>query len=114
MPEQVLRLFVSSPGDVQDERRRVELVVERLNAEFEGRARIEPIRWEKSYYSAHDTFQRQIPEAAECDLVIAVFRARLGTPLPAHFPRLPNGEGGIELIIGPWAIGIIWKRAGVP
>jgi tetratricopeptide (TPR) repeat protein len=89
---QFLRLFVSSPGDVPDERRRVDLVVERLNTEFEGRVRIETIRWETSYYSAHDTFQKQIPEAADCDVVVAVFRARLGTPLPAKFPRLPSGE----------------------
>ena len=54
--ETVLNLFVSSPGDVQPERERVDFVVERLNAEFKGRARIEPIRWETSYYSAHETF----------------------------------------------------------
>jgi hypothetical protein len=24
--------------------------------------------------------------------------------------RWPNGEGGRELIVGPWAIGLIWKR----
>jgi eukaryotic-like serine/threonine-protein kinase len=92
MTEQVLRLFVSSPGDVAGERRRIDLVVERLNAEFVGRVRIETVRWELSYYSAHDTFQRQIPEAAECDVVVAVFRGRLGTPLPEAFPRLPSGE----------------------
>jgi hypothetical protein len=92
LPEQVLRLFVSSPGDVPDERRRVDLVVERLNTEFEGRVRIEAIRWETSYYAAHETFQKQIPEAADCDVVVAVFRARLGTPLPAGFRRLPSGD----------------------
>jgi tetratricopeptide (TPR) repeat protein len=91
-PEQILRLFVSSPGDVADERRRVEIVVERLNAEFKGRVRIEAVRWETEYYSAHDTFQKQIPEASGCDVVVAIFRARLGTELPADFPRLPTGE----------------------
>ncbi len=90
--ETVLRLFVSSPGDVAGERRRIDLVVDRLNAEFAGRVRIETVRWELSYYSAHETFQRQIPEAAECDVVVAVFRGRLGTPLPAAFPPLPSGE----------------------
>ena len=54
--------------------------------------RIEAIRWETSYYSAHDTFQKQIPEAADCDVVVAIFRGRLGTPLPAGFPHLPTGE----------------------
>ena len=90
--EALLRLFVSSPGDVAGERRRVDLVVERLNSEFVGRVRIETVRWELSYYSAHATFQRQIPEAADCDVVVAVFRGRLGTPLPASFPPLPSGE----------------------
>ncbi len=75
-----------------DERRRVDYIVERLNAEFQGRVRIETIRWETSYYSAHATFQKQIPEAAECDVVVAVFGARLGTPLPADFPKSPSGE----------------------
>src|SRR5215469_2727054 len=92
MPDVRIRLFVSSPGDVADERRRVEFVVERLNTKFEGRVRIEPIRWEEHYYSAHDTFQRQLPQAAECDVVVAIFRARLGTRLPPGCPTLPNGE----------------------
>jgi eukaryotic-like serine/threonine-protein kinase len=92
LTEQVLRLFVASPGDVPDERRRVDLVVERLNSEFEGRVRIETVRWETAYYSAHETFQGQIPEASDCDVVVAVFRARLGTQLPATFSHLPSGE----------------------
>jgi eukaryotic-like serine/threonine-protein kinase len=92
MAEQTLRLFVSSPGDVAEERRRVELVAARLNAEFEKRITIKVIRWETEYYSAHETFQQQIPEAAECDVVVAIFRARLGTELPPHFPKLPDGQ----------------------
>jgi tetratricopeptide (TPR) repeat protein len=92
MSEQSVRVFVSSPGDAMDERRRVEAVVERLNGEFEGRVKIELVRWETSYYSAHDTFQKQIPEAADCDLVVTVFRARLGTELPDNFQKLPSGE----------------------
>jgi tetratricopeptide (TPR) repeat protein len=92
LAERVLRIFVSSPGDVPDERRRVDFAVERLNGEFEGRVQLKAIRWETSYYSAHDTFQEQIPEAADCDLVVAIFRARLGTQLPDGFQRLPSGE----------------------
>jgi eukaryotic-like serine/threonine-protein kinase len=89
--EQNFRLFVSSPGDVPDERRRIDLVVERINTEFEGGARIETVRWETTYYSAHDTFQKQIPAAADCELVIAIFKARLGTPLPDGFRHMPSG-----------------------
>ena len=90
--EKTLNLFVSSPGDVQSERERVDFVVARLNAEFAGRVQIRTIRWETRYYSSHETFQTQIPEAAACDLVLAVFGARLGSPLPERFPAMPTGE----------------------
>ena len=42
--------------------------------------------------AAHATFQTQIPEAADSDVVIAIFRNRLGTELPPDFPRMPDGE----------------------
>jgi tetratricopeptide (TPR) repeat protein len=85
-------VFVSSPGDVQAERERVDFVVERINADFRGRARVRTIRWETQYYSSHDTFQAQIPEAATCDLVVAIFGARLGSALPETFRHMPSGE----------------------
>jgi hypothetical protein len=89
---QVFRLFVSSPSDAATERRRVENVVSRLNGEFAGLARLEAIRWETEFYRAHATFQTQIPEAAQCDLVVGVLRWRLGLPLPGDFPsHLPDG-----------------------
>ena len=66
------KLFVSSPGDVMVERRRVENVVSRLNGEFAGVARLEAIRWETEFYQAHSTFQAQIPHATECDVVIGI------------------------------------------
>jgi len=92
MSEAVFRLFVSSPGDVAAERARAEAVVEKLNAEFKDRARFEAVFWEDHFYSAHETFQDQIPEAADCNLVVAIFRARLGSPLPPDFKRQPDGE----------------------
>jgi tetratricopeptide (TPR) repeat protein len=89
---QSVRLFVSSPTDAADERRRVDFTVERLNTEFAGRIAIETIRWETRFYSAHESFLPQIPEAADCDLVIALFRGRLGSPVPDDFPKQANGE----------------------
>ena len=87
-----IRIFVSSPGDARFERSRLDRVVERLNGEFQGIARLSTVRWETDFYKAHDSFQAQIPEAAECDLVIAIFRSRLGTELPSGFPPMPNGK----------------------
>ena len=87
-----VRVFVSSPGDTHFERMRVERVVERLNGEFAGIARLEAIRWEGKHYKAHATFQQQIPEASACDIVVAILRHRLGTELPDDFPTMPNGK----------------------
>ena len=66
------------PGDARFERSRLERVAERLNGEFQGVARLVAIRWETEFYKAHDTFQAQIPGAAQCDIVVAIFRGRLG------------------------------------
>jgi hypothetical protein len=85
-------LRVSSPGDVEAERHRVQAVIEKLNSEFNERAQFRTVRWETNFYSAHENFQVQIPEAADCDLIIAIFRARLGSPLPSDFKRQPDGE----------------------
>jgi hypothetical protein len=86
-------LFVSSPGDVMVERRRVENVVSRLNGEFAGVALLQTIRWETEAYQAHSTFQAQIAHSTECDLVIGILKWRLGTELPAGFDEtLPNGQ----------------------
>src|SRR3989442_1182005 len=87
-----IRVFVSSPSDVEFERARVDRICQRLNGELGEVARFEPIRWETRFYSAHDSFQPQIPQAAECEIVIAIFWSRLGTPLPAGFPLSPGGE----------------------
>jgi len=89
---QQIKIFVSSPGDADHERRRVERVIERLNGEFAGVTRLQAIRWETEFYRAHQTFQAQIPEAAQCDIVLAVFRGRIGTELPPDFARMPDGN----------------------
>jgi hypothetical protein len=87
-----VRVFVSSPGDAVFERGRLERVIERLNGAFQGVVRLSAIRWETEFYKAHKTFQAQIPEAAQCDIVVAIFRSRLGTELPADFPHMDDGE----------------------
>ena len=87
-----IRLFVSSPDDALMERKRLAQVVERLSGEIRGIATIRPVRWETSFYKAHTTFQKQIPEASECEIVVGILRHRLGTALPNDFPKMPTGE----------------------
>ena len=59
-------------------------------------SRLETIRWEREFYRAHATFQAQIPEAADCDVVIAILKHRLGTELPEEFSRRCRTASGIR------------------
>jgi eukaryotic-like serine/threonine-protein kinase len=92
-----VRIFVSSPGDVPDERQRVQSIAEKLSGEFGRVLQFDTVLWESEIYKAHDGgFQPQIEQrvkAAECDIVIAIFWSRLGTELPEEFPaRMPDGK----------------------
>ena len=87
-----INVFVSSPADVEHERQRTERVVERLNGQYAGLVRLIPLRWEQKFYEARASFQAQIPEAANCDLVIGILWSRLGSELPPDMPPMPNGE----------------------
>ena len=86
-------VFISSPGDARLERQRVERGLKRLNDRLasSGIEFIE-MRWEATFYSGARDFQAQIPEAAQTDIVVGIFRGRLGTSLPPDFPRMANGE----------------------
>lgn len=93
-----IRIFISSPGDVAEERALTRKVIERLQGEFSGRVELEPIYWEHEPLLATQTFQEQITRPSETDIVITILWSRLGTRLPAQFTK-PDGsryESGTE------------------
>lgn len=79
------KLFVASPGDCRKERQIVRDVVSDWNVAY-GQARdmyLEPVLWEtharpEMGSRPQEIINRQI--LSSCDALIAVFRARLGTP----------------------------------
>ena len=87
-----VRVFVSSPGDVAPERRRVDAVAAKLNREYEGLLSFETVLWEDNVYKADSTFQAQIPQSAAFDIVVSIFWTRIGTELPADFAHMPDGR----------------------
>src|SRR5215510_7710914 len=91
-PVRKVTIFVSSPKDVAPERGRVQAVTAKLNREYKGLVRFETVLWEEHFYTADKTFQTQIPEAVASDIVVSIFWTRIGTELPANFPRMPKGK----------------------
>ncbi len=85
-----LRVFISSPGDVAEERALAARVFRRLGTEFADAVALDVVLWEHEPLFAHAGFQEQIPLPSECDLVVSILWARLGTRLPANFAPEPG------------------------
>ncbi len=85
-----IRVFVSSPRDVGNERALANAVIERLHFEFRGIVDLQPVFWEQLPMLATDTFQAQIPKSSDADICVFILWSWFGTPLPEHF-RKPDG-----------------------
>jgi len=86
-----LRIFISSPGDVAQERAVARRVLGRVQAAYSGRVSLEPLLWEQQPLLATATFQTQLARPSHADIVIAIVWSRLGTPLPGSVLR-PDGS----------------------
>src|SRR5687768_6089794 len=82
-----IRVFISSPGDVGQERLIATRVLERLQGEFAGFAKLEPVLWEHEPLRASGHFQEQILPPSQTDICICILWSRLGTRLPEQFKR---------------------------
>ncbi len=110
-----LRIFVSSPGDVAHERRIARETIERLAAEFASRLVLEPYFWEYEPFDLSKSFQAQIPNAADFDLLLCFLWSRLGSRLHSSM-TLPDGTQaptGTEYEIS-YALDAQRKRNGLP
>ncbi|HEY3485639.1 MAG TPA: HEAT repeat domain-containing protein, partial [Ilumatobacteraceae bacterium] len=91
-----LRVFLASPGDVNEERALVYDVVEKLRYErsIASVATVDVVAWDDPAGGvpllANETPQQTIDNAlvspADCDIVVVVLWNRLGTPMPSDHP----------------------------
>src|SRR5262252_4629557 len=93
MPPIRVRVFVSSPGDVAEERAIAWRVLERLQYDplLRGQVLLEAVSWDDprgpapmlATLTPQEAVDRGLPKPSECDLVIVVLWSRLGTPMAA-------------------------------
>ncbi len=82
---QTLKVFVSSPGDVREEREIVGRVVERIEARYWNFVRLDSVLWESELVRATGHFNEEIVRPSECDVVLSVLWRRLGSLMPPQF-----------------------------
>src|ERR1700761_1515570 len=80
-----LRIFISSPGDVDEERRRAAIVIQRIRREFSRFFDVSAILWEYDPMLSSGHFQDVIEKPSNTDIVVLILWSRLGTPLPARY-----------------------------
>ncbi|MGP0057198.1 MAG: tetratricopeptide repeat protein [Steroidobacteraceae bacterium] len=86
----VLKIFLSSPGDVAEERALAEIVFRRLADEVADTVHLVLVIWEHEPLFGHTGFQQQIERPSQCDLVVSILWSRLGTRLPSDFVPAPG------------------------
>jgi hypothetical protein len=82
---QTISLFVSSPGDVREERQIVGSIVERVQARYWNFVRIEPVMWEKEPLRATAHFNEELRIA----IFSSAFCGRVWARLCPHSSIVP-------------------------
>ncbi len=95
------RIFLSSPGDCNDERSLVHELAARLNSDplVSNFTRVEVIAWDwgagvplDALASPQTAVDKYLPTPEDCDLFLGIFNCRFGTPLPANEFRKLDGK----------------------
>src|SRR5215211_2772029 len=93
-----LRIFISSPDDVADERALARKLIEgrlRRDPSFRHRALLEAVTWDDpdapTPMLAQLTPQAAVSRPSECEIVMVILWSRMGTPLPPEIHR-PDGR----------------------
>lgn len=105
-----LRIFLSSPGDVADERKRAREVMKALENGhlLRGKVRFEIVDWDDpqartpmdARETPQDSVNRYAGRPSDCDLTVVILWSRIGTPLPPEKER-PDGTG--------YSSGTVWE-----
>jgi hypothetical protein len=91
-----IRIFISSPGDVAEERDRARQVVEQLRRKYAGRLKLKAVLWEELPLQADMSFQQGIDRVLSrehgVDIAVFILWSRLGSPLGPLIRKETGGE----------------------
>ncbi len=86
-----LRIFVSSPDDVAEERVLAERIILRLQDEFSGRVNLETIFWNHPSSKVDEGAGGETFRPSQADIIVSIVWTRLGTPVPTAMTGAGNG-----------------------
>ena len=112
MAPQHLIIFLSSPGDVADERTYARQIIDEelpKKPVFRGKFTLDAVSWDdpnapvplEATVTPQAAVNRKLPKPSQCDIVIVILWARMGTQLPEEFGRKPDGT--------PYQSGTEWE-----
>jgi formylglycine-generating enzyme required for sulfatase activity len=91
-----LRIFISSPGDVAEERERARQVVQGLARRYARHFALVPVLWEEMPLTLDNSFQHGIDFLLSkdfgIDIAVFILWSRLGSPLGARLARSDGRE----------------------
>ena len=95
-----LRIFLSSPGDVAAERQLARDAIAELQREPQFQSvKLEAVSWDDpqgrtplvAQHDPQSALARGLPPPSQCDVVVGIFWARMGSPLPVE--RYTKADG---------------------
>ncbi len=81
MADSQVRIFVSSPSDLDHERALTRSIIEALAQEYLPYFKVQAVLWEQEALTAAQSFQAGLVRPSDCEIVLVMLWARLGTPL---------------------------------
>lgn len=105
--QRCLKIFLSSPGDVRDERAQARRIIERISRDVRDIIKIQVIAWDQPGSSVpmlanmppQEAINLGLTRPSECEIVIVIFWARMGTPLPKEYLKT---DGSVYLSGTEW------------
>jgi len=93
-----LQIFVSSPGDVAEERNAAFEIIDKIGSDpnLRDRVTLKAIGWDRpssrvpmlAWITPQEAINRGMPLPSACDIVVVILWMRFGTPLPDDYKKL--------------------------